>query len=96
MTGNDERGDEESSDEHGGKDHYVVFVDGIKDTVDETVVPASRLIEVSQDNPENFDLVALRGRGGGDVRVFDHNDEVDLSDQHRKHFDTKGDGKNYV
>lgn len=74
----------------------VVFVDGIKHEIEEDTVQARRLIEVAQDDSENFDLVALRGRGGGEVRVFDHTEEVDLTEEHRTHFDTKGDGKNFV
>lgn len=84
-----------STDSQGPQQH-VVHVDGIRATFEEDIVSAARLIEVSQDNPQNFDLVALRGEGGGDERIFDHTEDVNLTEQHRDHFDTKGDGQNYV
>lgn len=95
MSQDTDSDSEDAEPDDSPRDH-VVFVDGIKDKFEEDTVPASQLIEVAQDVPENFDLVALRGEGGGEVRVFDHTEDVDLTEAHRTHFDTKGDGKNFV
>ncbi|MFC4553576.1 MULTISPECIES: hypothetical protein [Halorussus] len=98
------RSTEESHDNHHGDDNgrgngnnpHVVFVDNIKDKISEDTVKASRLIEISFDKPGNYDLVATKGENGPEQAVFDHNDSVDLTEEHRKFFDTKGDGENYV
>jgi hypothetical protein len=76
---------------------YVVFVDGTKAKFEDSTVEARDLIAVVfPDDADAYDLVALRGEGGPEEAVFAPGDTVNLDEQHRKHFDTKGDGRNYV
>lgn len=79
------------------KKQIVVFVDGTKDTFEKPTVDARDIIAVVfPKNADEYDLVALRGEGGPEDAVFAPNDTVHLDEPHRKHFDTKGDGRNYV
>jgi hypothetical protein len=92
-----ERRNEKSSTDSQGPQQYVVFVDGIKKTFERTPVKAHDLIAVSQpDNADSLNLAALKGESGKEVTVFSPDEDVPLDEQHRKHFDTKGDGQNFV
>lgn len=76
---------------------FEVFVDKTKATFEDATVRARNLIAVVfPDNPDEYDLVALRGEGGPEDAVFAPDDSVHLDEAHRTHFDTKGDGRNYV
>jgi hypothetical protein len=92
-----ERRNDQSDTDSQGPQQYVVFVDGIKETFERTPVKARDLIAVSQpDNADNLNLAALKGESGKEVTVYSPDENVHLDEQHRKHFDTKGDGQNYV
>ena len=97
RNSNDEQSNNEPSESHGNRQQYVVHVDGIQGTFQNTPVQARELIEVSfPENPTEYDLAALRGESGKEVAVFDPSENIHLGEQHRTHFDTKGDGRNYV
>jgi len=99
MSEDTEPGDSrnDSSNAPQGNRQFVVFVDGTKDTFEDSTVEARDLIGVVfPDDADEYDLVALRGEGGPEDAVFAPSDTVQLDEQHRKHFDTKGDGRNYV
>jgi len=92
-----ERRNEQSSTDSQEPQQYVVFVDGIEETFERTPVKASELIAVSQpDSVDSLNLAALKGESDKEVTVFSPDEDVPLDEQHRKHFDTKGDGQNYV
>lgn len=79
-----------------GQNAHVIFVDGAgednKQTYESDIVDAAIIIEGGgYDDPDQYILEALRGQSGNVEEQFDPQDEagpseVDLTDQHRKHF----------
>lgn len=91
-----------------GQNPHVVFIDGTGDDhrheVDEDIVDAVTLIKLAgyDVEPEEYILEALRGQSGSVVQEFDPQGEndlpttVDLTDQHRKHFQVSTRGEVFI
>jgi len=86
---------------------FVIFVDGAgdenKQTYETDVVEAVTIIERAgyDEDPEEYILEALRGQSGAVVEQFDPQgeagpSEVDLTDQHRKHFRVSTRGEVFI
>jgi hypothetical protein len=79
-----------------GQNAHVIFVDGAgednKQTYEVDIVDAAAIIErAGYDDPDQYILEALRGQSDNVEEQFDPQGEagpaeVDLTDQHRKHF----------
>jgi hypothetical protein len=86
----------EDSTANQGQNIHVIFVDGggedDKQTYEDDVVDSATIIErAGYDDPDQYILEALRGQSDNVEEQFDPQDEagpaeVNLTDQHRKHF----------
>jgi hypothetical protein len=96
-TANDDGSTEQStSDEGEPARQYVVFVDGVELEYEDPVHEARDILDRAGKDPDDLELVALKGESGKEVDTFQDDDEVDFRDQHRKHFDVDGKGGGYV
>lgn len=81
--------EEESFD--GDAEGHTVHVNDETETIQPDQVPAVRLIEIAEDgDPKEFVLEALNGQGGTMVEDFQHEEIVDLTEEHRTWFRTLG------
>lgn len=85
----------------------VIFVDGAgvddEQRYDEEIVDAVRIIRDAGyvEDPNEYILEALRGQSGSVVEEFDPQGEagpteVDLTDQHRRHFQVRTRGEVFI
>ncbi|WP_323677267.1 hypothetical protein [Halorubellus sp. PRR65] len=73
--------------EHSNAVHPVT-VDGIDDKFEENIVKASELFLVAEEQvDDDAKLDALRGPNGPVDEKFDADEEVDLTEPHRRHFE---------
>lgn len=90
-----------------GQNRHVIFVDGAgeanQQTYEDDIVDAVTIIEQAgyDEAPEEYILEALRGQSGNVEEQFDPQgevgpSEVDLSEQHRKHFQVTTRGEVFI
>lgn len=106
MTDSESTPDEESS-ENRDRNPHVVFVDGTGDdnrlTYEGDIVEAVTIIEDAgyDESPEEYILEALKGQSGEVNEQFDPQGEagptqVDLTEQHREHFQVTTRGEVFI
>jgi hypothetical protein len=87
MSSNNNEANEESAKEHSNAVHPVT-VDGVDDKFEENIVKASELFFVAEEQvDDDAKLDALRGPNGPVDEKFDADEEVDLTEPHRRHFE---------
>ncbi len=75
----------------------VVHVDGIKATFDDEIVSAQELILVAEENVQDgMRLEATRGATEDIVETFDPDEDVDLTEEHRSHFQVDVEPEDYI
>lgn len=106
MTDTESIADEESK-ENRGRNPHVVFVDGTGDdnrlAYEDDIVDAETIIEDAgyDESPEEYILEALKGQSEEVDEQFDPQGEagpsqVDLTEQHRKHFQVTTRGEVFI
>jgi|GEM_PF-615250 hypothetical protein len=86
-----ENADENADEMHSNNDNesgrtYVVHIGGVKEKFDEAVVQARTIIELVEDDVDDFVLQSTKGKNGQSEAEFTPDEEVDLSEDHRTHF----------
>lgn len=95
MSDSSESGD--TPDTEAAQSTDRVFINGVKHELDEeSEYTAADLIRLADDDPSDHDLVATKGESGKDVKVFDDDETIDFTEQHRTHFETKAEGDTYI
>jgi hypothetical protein len=96
-----------SPDPSADRSHHVIFVDGAgeehKQTYESDVVDAVTIITEAgyEEEPDQYILEALRGQSGAVVEEFDPQGDagptkVDLTEQHREHFQVTTRGEVFI
>lgn len=88
MSSNNNDESREGQAEERSEASHPVTVDGVDDTFEENIVEASKLFLVAEDQvDEDAKLDALQGPNGPVDEKFDADEEVDLTEPHRRHFE---------